>query len=104
MEHYILPIVFIIVFVIILLATLSRKGRNFAIKTEFGGNVVEDLGIISEYRIFAGHQKLRLLKCEDNDTQFYIIEAETTMPTNKQFYWTRIDSETLEKISGLIGK
>ena len=95
-------IIFPIFFVIILLGVFTRRGRNFAIKTEYGGNVVEDLGIISEYPVFAGHQKVRLLKCEDKGTQFYILETESTMPASKQFYWTRIDKETLGKLSTLV--
>jgi len=93
---------FAFVFIIFCSIIFSRKGRNLAIKTEFGGNVKEDLGEVAEYKIFAGHQKLRLLKCQDQQEEVYIIEADTTLPARKEYYWTRIDKESLRKINSLI--
>lgn len=99
-------IIFIAVWAIfaifIVYGIFTRKGRNIGIRTAYGGDVVKDFGKIADYRIFAGRQKVRLLKCQDKGLEFYILEADTTMPVSKQLYWIRIDKETLDKLNDLI--
>jgi hypothetical protein len=96
--------VWVVIVAFIIYGIFTRKGRNIGINTAYGGNVVKDLGEIADYQIFAGRQKVRLLQCRDKRSEFYVLEADTTMPVSKQLYWIRIDKEALDKLNSLIHK
>lgn len=102
--NYLPVIIFVVFFIIVAFGVFSRKGKNFAIKTEFGGTVKEDLGEVGDYSIYlGGNQKVHLLKCQEKDgEEYYILEATTNLPTSKQVSWARVDNQSLQKINNLI--
>jgi hypothetical protein len=105
-HYYIMDKVFLVVwavmFVLILFGIFTRRGRNLAIKLQFGGSVVEDLGTIDDQPALFGQQSVRLLRCQDSSLKdFYILEVRASAPLAVQFFFIKVDKEMIAKLNKL---
>jgi hypothetical protein len=97
--------IFVIVWLIfasfILYGTLTHKGQAFRIRVLYGAKVVEDLGKIGQNKVLLGKQKLSLLKCRANDSEFYVLETKTISGPGFRYSSIKINDDTLWKIVSL---
>lgn len=83
----VVPLIFIIIFVVAIIFFTSKKGRNKSIES-FAGKIIHDYGefgesFLGKKPLFGVTQKLRLLKCEREGEVFHLIES--TQKTNLSF-------------------
>jgi hypothetical protein len=84
----------------ILFGIFTRRGRNVMIKLQFGGQVVEDLGVIGNQAALLGNQSVRLLKCRDTaGLDFYVMEIQATAPLAIQFFFVKADSDLVAALN-----
>ena len=101
-QEIIIMVVWLIFAGFILFSIFTRKGRNTAIKLQFGGKVIEDLGELGQSGSIFGNQTVRLLKCQRDDEVFYILETKTSQLLGVVYSFTKLDGPTIKQLAKIL--
>lgn len=98
--------ILIVLGVVIAFAVLTKRGRNISIATTYG-KIIQDYGEIGQSFVgkkpyFGSNQSLRLLKCQRNEEEFFLIETKNTNFASFDVHYTALSKDTSNALVNII--